>query len=200
MQNYVFDDINLEQRYKIVGVTNVRYNEIWWFYPSANSNENDRYVMFNYNDGTWAIGSMERTFWWDTSFQGGYPLATANGYMYVHEYGVNADGGPLEPYIEGSDIEIADGDRYTFIRRLIPDITFTGPNQTAVASYSILRRNFPGQSFSTGYVSEVMADTTEKFVRVRGRQFALRVSSDSTNAGWRLGSQRFDMRPDGGKS
>jgi len=200
VQNYVFNDINLEQRYKVVGFTNVRYNEIWWLYPSANSNENDRYVILNYNDGTWCVGTLDRTFWWDSSYQGGYPIATANGYIYIHEYGVNADGLPLEPYIEGSDLTIADGDRYTFIRRLIPDITFTGNNQTANANFTILKRNFPGQSFSTGYVSEVMSDTTEKFVRVRGRQFALRVSSDATNAGWRLGSQRLDMQADGGKS
>ncbi len=199
VQNYVFNDINLDQRYKIIGGTNVRFNEIWWIYPSADSNENNRYVMFNYNDGIWSIGSLERTFWWDTSFYGGHPIATANGYIFVHEYGVNADGEPMEPYIEGSDLTIGDGHDYVFIRRLIPDITFTGDNSTATADFTILRRNFPGQDFSTGYLSEVMADTTEKFVRVRGRQFALRVSSDELNMGWRLGSQRLELQPDGRK-
>ena len=109
------------------------------------------------------------------------------------------DGKPLEPYIEGSDLEIADGDHYTFIKRLIPDITFTGDNETPSASFTILRRNFPGQDFTEGYVSEVASQATEKFVRVRGRQFALRVSSDEANMGWRLGTQRLDLQPDGRK-
>jgi len=200
VQNYVFGDINLQQRYKIVCGTNVRYNEIWWFYPSASSNENDRYVTFNYIDAVWSIGTIERTFWLDTSFSGGYPIATAGGYIYIHDYGTNADGAAMEPYIEGSDLTIADGEKYVFIKRLIPDVRFTGTNDTAVATFEIMRRNFPGQDFSVGYTSEVQADTTEKFVRVRGRQFALRVSSNSANMGWRLGTQRLEIRADGGKS
>lgn len=199
VQSYVFNDINLDQRYKIIGGTNVRYNEIWWFYPSANSSENDRYVMFNYVEGLWSIGTLERTFWWDASFSGGYPIATADGYIYVHEIGNNADGVAMEPYVEGSDLTIDAGDRYVFIKRLIPDITFVGANETPFADYEVLRRNFPGQSFSNGYSFEVESDTTENFIRVRGRQFALRVSSDQTNMGWRLGTQRIDMQPDGRK-
>jgi hypothetical protein len=200
VQNYVFDDINLDQRYKIVCGTNVRYNEIWWFYPSAASSENDRYVTFNYIDGVWAIGSLERTFWHDTSFSGGYPIATNNGYIYIHDYGTTADGEAMEPFIEGSDLAVSEGNQYAFIKRLIPDIRFNGQNETPVASFEILRRNFPGQSFSVGYTSEVLSDTTEKFVRVRGRQFALRVSSSSANMGWSLGTQRLEIRPDGQKA
>jgi len=200
VQNYVFNDINLQQRYKIVCGTNVRYNEIWWLYPSANSSENDRYVTFNYIDAVWAVGTLDRTFWYDTSFSGGYPIATNDGYIYIHDYGTNADGIAMEPYIEGSDLTVNEGEQYAFIKRLIPDISFTGTNDTATASFELLRRNFPGQDFSVGYTSEVMQDTTEKFVRVRGRQFALRVSSSSQNMGWRLGTQRLEIRPDGGKS
>lgn len=200
VQDFVFSNINLSQRYKIIAGTNVRYNEIWWVYPSAASNENDRYVIFNYVEGLWYIGTIRRTAWWDTSFSDGYPIATADGYIYVQEVGHNADGLPLEPYIEGSDMTIGDGDSFSFISRIIPDITFFGTNDTAEADYTILRRNFPGQTFSQGYVSAVQGTTTESFVRVRGRQFALRVSSGETNMGWRLGTQRFDMRADGRKA
>lgn len=200
VQNYVFSNINLQQRYKIVCGTNVRYNEVWWFYPSINSNENDRYVTFNYIEGVWAIGTLERTAWLDTSFSGGYPIATNDGYIYIHDFGTTDDGAAMEPYIEGSDLTVNDGEQYAFIKRLIPDIRFTGRNETPVASFELLRRNFPGQNFSVGYTSEVAADTTEKFVRVRGRQFALRVSSSSPNMGWRLGMQRLEIRPDGRKS
>lgn len=201
VQNYVFDDINLSQRYKIVSGTNVRFNEIWWLYPSADSDEVDRYVAFNYVDNLWFIGTCDAwSAWWDTSFSDGFPLVAHNNYLYVHEFGTNADGEALEPFIEGSDMEIGEGDRYTFIKRLLPDITFTGTNETASVVFKILRRNFPGQSFSTGYSSTVMADTEESFVRVRAREFALRVESAETNMAWRLGTQRLDLRVDGGKS
>ncbi len=199
VQDYVFDDLNLEQRYKIFSGTNTRFNEVWWFYPSVGTEDVDRYVAVNYKTGEWFTGTLARTSWLDTSFQGGYPIATADGYIYVHEYGTNAGDEPLEPFIEGSDMEIGDGDHYTFIRRLIPDIQFSGPNDTPIATFTILRRNFPGQEFGNGYESEVLSDTTESFVRVRGRQFALRVESNQANQAWRLGTQRLDLQPDGRK-
>ncbi len=200
VQSYVFGDINLTQRYKIFAVTNVRYNEVWWFYPSASSQENDRYVVFNYVENLWFIGSIERQAGWDTSFSDGFPLLAGGAYLYIHEYGVNADGDAMSAFIEGSDVEIGDGDSFSFISRLVPDIIFTGTNETATATFKILRRNFPGEAFSTGYTSAVMGDTTESFVRVRARQFALRVESEETNMGWRLGTQRVDLKADGRKS
>jgi len=199
VQAYVFDNLNFDQRYKVFCGTNSRFNEVWWFYPAGASNENNLYVAFNYVDNTWFIGQLERTAWWDMSFNG-YPIATSDGTTWTQEYGTNAGTSALEPYIEGSDLQIGDGEQFSFITRIIPDITFTGENQTPLANYLILRRNFPGQDFTTGYTSSVSNDTEQKFVRVRGGQFALRVESSEPNQAWRLGVTRFDMQPDGRKT
>ena len=199
VQSYVFNNMNSTQRYKVFAGSNSRYNEIWWFYPSVNSEENDSYVAFNYIDNVWFIGTLERTAWWDPEFTG-YPIAAGGGYLWFHEYGVNADGGAMDFYIEGSDLQILEGDNFCFIPRIIPDITFTGANETPEVTYKILRRNYPGEDFTTGYTSTVGVGTTQKNVRVRGRQFALRVEGGQQNMGIRLGTTRVDIQPDGGKT
>lgn len=199
VQTYVFEDINLDQRYKIFGGVNSRNNEVWWFYPSADSSDNDRYVKFNYVQGVWDVGTMSRDCWLDNSFNN-YPIGMANGYIYTHEIGVDADGDPLESFIEGADFDINDGDEYLFIRRILPDITMLGTNDTGSLDFILKRRNFANQDFTVNSTSTVMADTTQCDVRLRARQFALRVESNESGVGWRLGSTRFEIQADGRKS
>ncbi len=199
VQAYVFANMNLSQRFKVFAGSNSRYNEIWWFYPSVNSEENDSYVAFNYIDNVWFIGTMARTAWWDPEFSG-YPIAAGEGYIWFHEFGVNADGDAMDWFIEGSDLEILEGDNFCFISRLIPDITFIGSNETPEVTYQLLRRNFPGQDFTLGYTSTVGVGATQVNVRVRGRQFALRVEGAQQNMGIRLGTTRVDIQPDGMKT
>ena len=199
VQTYVFEDFNYDQRYKVFCGTNTRFNEVWWFYPSSESDENDRYVMFNYVDGTWCIGTIERTSWLDVSLSQGVPIATASGYIYLQETGYDADTVALEPLVECSDMDIGDGEEYTFIRRFIPDLRFRGPNTTGNVTYTVLRKNFSGQDWTEASSSDVTSTTTESFVRVRGRRFAYRVTSSESDMGWRLGSTEFDIQPDGKK-
>lgn len=203
VQAYVFDNLNATQRYKVFAGSNTKNNEIWWFYPSAGSDEVDRYVVYNYVDNVWFIGGdfdgIERTAWIDVGFAG-YPIAAGGGYLWFHEYGVNADGAAMNWFIEGSDLEILEGDQYSFIDRILPDVTFTGSNETPGVTFKILKRNFPQSAFTTGYTSSVGPTTEEAFVRVRTRQFALRVEGGQQNMGARLGTQRFNIRPDGRKS
>lgn len=199
VQDYVVTRLNTNQAYKVFGASNYRFNEVWWFYPSTNSNEVDSYVKYNYVQDSWDVGTLVRTAWLDDSFDS-YPIGLNDGYIYTHEWGVNADGETLTSYIEGADLEIGDGDDYSFIRRIIPSFTRTGTNQTGELEYCILVRNYPNESFSEGYVSMIQPTTKQAFVRVRGRQFALRVSCSQPNLGFRLGTTRFDMQPDGKKS
>lgn len=199
VQSYVFDSFNQNQKFKVFAGTNARYNEIWWFYQSLNSDENDRYVMYNYVDQLWSIGELSRTAWIDPSFSG-YPVAMAGGYVYQHETGYDADGVALEPFIEGSDMTILDGEQYSFISRIIPDMTRLGSDATASATYEILQCNWPNQGQSASVIKTFqVANATQQYVRFRARQFALRVSSDQVGFGWRLGTQRFDLQMDGRK-
>jgi len=211
----VFNDINLSQSWKIFCGTNAIFREIFWFYPSLNSDENDRYVVYNYEEQVWYFGSIERTAWIDRGIEDLPRGAGVDGYLYTHETG--SDDGSVTPpasissFIESSPIElsseeIGDGYHFALLRRIIPDITFVGSTaETPVVTYSIMPRNYPGGSFSStksGNVSKVVSVTVEEWtetvpMRARGRHFILRVDSDQEGASWRLGLQRFEIQPDG---
>ena len=210
---YVFNDFNLFQKEKVFGAINSSFNEIWWFYPSADSDSIDRYVVYNYLEQTWFYGTMARTAWMDRGINDNPTAAGADNYLYSHEYGL--DDGSTSPasaitsYIESSQLAIGDGDKYVFIRRLLPDLTFDGSTASApTASFTLKTRNFPGGSYDNSDASTITRSaaatttTVEQFteqvhVRLRGRSFALRIDSSGAEIQWRLGSPRVDIRPDG---
>ena len=129
VRNYVFDDINLSQRYKVFAARNENFNEVSWFYPSADSTEVNRYVTYNYLDQTWTVGTMDRTAWDDVGTSVTNPIAAGtNNYIYNQETGDDDDGSAMTAYIESSDIEIGSGNQMMFIRRILPDIYFSPAN------------------------------------------------------------------------
>jgi hypothetical protein len=210
VRSYVFDDFNRDQKEKVFAALNSSYNEVWWFYPSANSNEVDRYVVFNFQENAWYYGQMTRTAWIDRGISD-YPVsAYIDGRQYFQELGLDdATTSPVSPisaYIESSQIDIQDGENFVFIRRIIPDITFE--NSTAnspTSTFTVKVRNFPGGNYLNDNNASVVRSATapvEQFtdqvhLRLRGRSFALRVESSQTATQWRLGSPRLDIRPDG---
>jgi hypothetical protein len=211
VKDHVFSDFNSNQAEKVVAGVNSSFGEIWWFYPSANSTENDKYVIYNYEQQIWYIGSLTRTAWLDRGIND-FPIAAhSDNYLYEHEFGFD-DGSTntaLSAHIESSQMDIQDGDGFLFIRRILPDLTFrtsTGPEDASPSANLILKaRNFPGTNYGTpetGGVTQTSTSPIEQFtdqvhVRLRGRSFALRVESTAEGVGWRLGSPRVDIRPDG---
>ena len=213
VRDHVFSDLNWEQGRKIVSGLNSSFAEIWWFYPSLASTENDKYVVYNYEQQVWYIGSLARTAWMDRGIEA-YPISVGTDhYVYDHENGFD-DGSTvpssaISSYIESSQFDIGDGDQFTFIQRLIPDITFRNSTNTSPsASFTLQTREGPGSPYSQNNpktITQTVAESTttvEQFtdlvhVRLRGRSFALKVSSSVAEAGWRLGSPRVDVRPDG---
>jgi len=213
VQSYIFDDFNLEQKEKVFASLNSSYNEVWWFYPSSDATEIDRYVIYNYAEKSWAVGTLSRTAWIDRGIFD-YPLATdSSSVLYTHENGLN-DGSTVTPsainaHIESSQIDIGDGENFLFIDRLIPDITFNGSTESSpVATFTLKTRNFPGGNYlqsDDSSVEQSVAETTtvveqftdQAFVRLRGRSFALKVASSQTGVQWRLGTPRVQIRPDG---
>ena len=206
VRDYVFSDFNFNQRDKVVASTNTAFSEIWWFYPSADSDVNDRYVVYNYMEQAWYYGTLNRTFWMDRSIYDNPIAAGTDNYLYEQETGFDADGSPLTAYIESSQIDLGDGEQFAFIRRMIPDITFR--NSTALAptvQMTLKTRNFPGGNYLQSTDKDIVKTasvpveqyTDQVHVRLRGRSFALRVESDESGVGWRLGSPRVDVRPDG---
>ena len=210
VRSYVFDDFNREQKEKVFAASNSAYSEIWWFYPSSTANEIDRYVVFNYQENAWYYGTLVRTAWVDRGIND-YPVATfTDGRQYFQELGLDdATSSPavaINAHIESSQIDLADGEQFAFIRRLIPDITFE--NSTAASPNVVFTtkvRDFPGGNYDSEDAATVTRSATtpvEQFtnqvhLRLRGRSFALRVASSDTETQWRLGSARLDVRPDG---
>ena len=206
---YVFSDFNEDQAYKVFGFVNKQFNEVGWFYPSADSIEIDRYVVYNYEEGTWTIGQLVRYAWLDegiVSFPRATGEASSTQYLYKHETGNDADGSPMDNvFIESSDFDLEDGDYFSFVRKVIPDVKFTGNGGTGQTINFVLKsRNFPGDSLSTDTTQTVTASTQKLDTRIRARQVALRIESDDDNSeeirlgvGWRLGDTRLDLKPDG---
>jgi len=210
---YVFSDFNQEQYFQTFGFVNKQFNEVGWFYCSSGVttiDRIDRYVVFNYAENSWTIGQLSRSAWMDEGIFDA-PVATyttANvGYLYDHETGNDADGSPMDNvYIQSSDFDMQpDGDYYTFIRKIIPDVKFTGNGGSDQTINFVLKsRDFPGDSLTTDTTQNVTSTTQRLDTRVRARQLTFRVESDDDNTqdtrlgvGWRLGDTRMDVKPDG---
>ena len=210
VRSYVFNDFNAAQAEKITAGVNSSFSEIWWFYPSANSDSIDRYVVYNYQEQVWYYGVLARSVWLDRGINQ-FPIAASlDGYLYLHEKGL--DDGSTTPataitsYIESSQIDIGDGENFVFMRRLIPDLTFDSSTVASPQADFILQtRNYPGGPYlqtSTDAVTRTATVPVEQFtnqvnLRLRGRSFAMKIESSDMGVAWRLGSPRVDIRPDG---
>lgn len=212
VRDKVFLDLDNEQRAKVVAGVNSQWGEVFWFYPSQENSienggtgENDKYVVYNYIEKVWYYGLMGRTAWIDRGIKT-YPIGAANNYLYNHELGDDDDGSAMSSYIESSQMDIGDGEQFTLIRRLIPDLTFDGStNSEPAANFTLKSRNYPGGNYlqdSTKSVARTATSPVEQFtnqlnMRLRGRSFAIKVDSDGLGVRWRLGAPRIDIRQDG---
>jgi hypothetical protein len=202
LRNHVFTNLNYEQADQIVCGTNEGWNEIWWFYPTANSQVNNAYVVYNHLEKIWYYGSINRTAWNDSSLRE-YPQAVGGYSIYDHERGTNDDILPMNSFIASSDFDLVDGDQFILTKRIIPDINFAGSTaSTPEVTMYIKPRNFPGNAYSnidSANVIETSVDvyTEQIFLRARARQMAIQIQSTDLNVQWQLGSPRLDGRPDG---
>lgn len=213
--SHVFDNLNYNQLDQIIAGTNEEWNEIWWFYPSALSEKNDSYVIYNYVEKIWYYGMMARTAWMDSQLYTS-PLASNNetpdaatetGLVYNHEEGVNDDTLPMEAYIQSNDFDLGDGDKFMLSRRLIPDVKFQfSTAETPEVTFTLQSRNFPGSARradaqdARAVTQTAVGEFTEQvFIRARARQMSLKVSSDGLGVHWNLGTSRLDVREDGSR-
>ena len=210
VKDFVFNDLNWNQAEKIVSGSNMAFNEVWWFYPSLNSNENDRYVLYNYNEKVWSVGTIARTAWIDRGLEDYPRAASTDGYIYFHELGQD-DGStnpfsPIVAYVESSPTEIGQGDQFGFVWRMIPDVDFrNSQNANATVNFVLKAQNYSGGNFTqsanndTTLITNVPITqfTDQTFFRLRGRMLTLRIQSDEVGVAWRAGIPRIDVRTDG---
>jgi hypothetical protein len=215
VREYIYDRLNLDQARQTFVGTVEEYNEIWWFYCSQNSLYTDSYVIYNYAEGTWSIGTLDRTSWVDSTLKSTpigttYDVSTEKGRMYAHESG-NDDGtvtpaAPINAYIDSADFDAGEGDNFVFIDKIIPDMSFEGSTSSSPSvTMTLSPRRFPGSAYGTPDAPAVVGSATfpveefteQVFVRVRGRQVRLRVGSNTTGVAWQLGAPRIQLRLDG---
>ena len=209
VHSYVFDDINEGQSFQFFAFLNKKFNEVGWFYCSEDSTSIDRFVAYNYVEQTWNIGQLSRTAWLDegiVAFPRAAGKASSVPYLYQHETGHDDDGSPMDNvFIESADFDIGEGEEFQFIKRMIPDVKFTGSGGSEQQINVVLKqRNFPGDSLTTDQTSSFTATTTKIDMRARARQAVIRFESDddATNGvrlgvGFRVGGTRLDIRPNG---
>ena len=213
VQEYVFSDLNLDQAFKCHATLNSAFSEVWFFYPSIedDTGEISRYVIYNYEENSWSIGSLVRYAWLDTGIED-KPLATTTisgvTYLYTHETGFNDDLASMDNvFVESADLDVGDGNDFAFVKKVIPDIKFileAGTDPTPAINFVLKSRNFNGESLSTSSTTQVTSTSTFASLRSRSRQIALRFESDDDNAEsnrknykWRLGATRLDVTPSG---
>jgi hypothetical protein len=216
LRQYVFQDINLTQGFQAFAGTNEGYNEIWWFYCSANSTTVDKYVVFNHLERTWYYGTMARTAWLDSPLRA-TPMSTGYGGQLIYQENGVDDGttvptSPIYAYTQSSDFDIGDGHNLGFAWRIIPDVNFDGSNvANPSVNFTVRPRQNPGNNYgSTDNPAVVSANnyagqrtynvqqfTDIVYIRIRGRQMAFRIESSDLGVQWQLGSPRLDVRPDG---
>lgn len=214
LRKYVFNNINLTQADQFFAGSNEAFSEVWWFYVSAGSSTIDRYVVYNYADKVWYHGTMHRTAWWDSSLYG-KPLAAFNDTILQHETGVDdltsTTPQPIAAFIQSAPVDLGDGDRAMLVTRMLPDLTFEGSAGVPQVELQLIPQRTSGApDKAPGSVgaqdrapvlrsasAPVEQYTEQVDIRVRGRQIALRISSNALGVAWQLGTPRVDARPDG---
>jgi len=215
LRQYIYENINQLQFDQVFSSTNEGFNEVWWFYCSANSNTIDKYVIYNYAEDLWYYGTMARTAWLDTGLRN-YPLAATYTYNIVnHEYGVddNETGTtlPIAASILSSQYDIGDGHNFAFVYRMLPDLTFRGSTAGTTPQVTMYLQglNSSGSGVTqTGNAAVVNTGTAPSvinvdqftgqiYIRVRGRQMQMQITSNTIGTQWQLGAPRIDIRPDG---
>ena len=230
LRQFIFSDINFNQLQQVFAGTNEQFNEIWWFYCSANSTAIDRYAIYNYVEKAWYYGNLGRTAWVDTSVASNVPMAADyNRRLLYHETGLDDNATsttqPIEAYITSSEFDIEDGHNLGFVWRVLPDVNFTGSTtESPTMNLTLLPLQNSGSGYTRGVVpvASVTSDmsvagensypvvrsstvpidryTGQVNIRVRGRQISIKAASDQLGVQWQLGACRLDIRPDGRKS
>jgi hypothetical protein len=220
LRRFVFGDINPLQNDQVFAGTNEGFNEVWWFYCSADSDEINRYVIYNYVEKVWYYGTMSRTAWLDSGLldypvAATYNTAAGTGLLVNHELGINdnatAETLPINAYISSSEFDIGDGHNFAFVWRVIPDLTFQNSENSPTGAAATVTMTLQGLANSgsgvTSTASQPVAkgstyDITEEFTgqiytRLRGRQMIFKIASNQVNTTWQLGAPRIDIRQDG---
>jgi hypothetical protein len=212
LRRYIFNDFNISQTQQVYAGTNEGFNEVWWFYCSADATASDRYVIFNYVENVWSYGDLGRSAWLDSGLLPRPVAATYDSELVQHEDGVDAyvlgTQTALTANISSSEFDIGDGHNFGYVWRIVPDLTFEGSSSSPTPAVTMTL--YPMQSSGSGTGNTAAANVTKGsnyviteeytgivYTRARGRQMIFKISSDQIGTTWQLGAPRLDIKPDG---
>ena len=216
LREYIYANINQNQSQQIFSGTVEGFNEIWWFYCSANSTVVDSYVVYNYQDDIWYYGSLGRTAWIDSTSLT-YPLsATYDNTLVFQEYGLNDNTNgtdkAIDSFIQSSEFDLQFGNKFAFVNRILPDVTF---RKSTASNPQVTMTLIPMQNAGSGYNSPqatggsniatvtrtatapIEQFTGQVFIRLRGRQLIFQIEGNQLGLQWQLGTPRIEVKPDG---
>ena len=210
VEQFIFNNINQTGAENAFAGHNGEFNEIMWFYPRTGSDQINAIVAYNYLEGTWWTGTLARTTWIDREVYDN-PVATeylentiANNEVisgltdgatqtFLHETGNDADGEAIIAFVKSGVVQIGEGNEFSFVSKLIPDVE----DQLGVLNAKLEFKNYPNNSTAVTKTTSFSDTTDFVSLRGRGREFTVNLVSNTTGTAWRLGTQRFDIQPDG---
>lgn len=202
--DYVYENLDVSQAYKIHAAHNPDDSEVTWYYPTS-TGEIDSYVTYNYVEQHWCIGKLDRGAWIQAHTRTA-PIASSvnlddvkSQTLYDHEFGYTADGGDIGAYLESGRVAIGDGDSFQFVSRFLPDFRYQGNPGSVDIDVILKASNFPQEELTERARVNITATTRQGHVRVRAREIALRLEAKSNGYGWTMGHFRLDLRTDGRK-
>ena len=210
VEQFIFNNLNVTGAENAFAGHNGEFNEIMWFYPRTGSDTINAIVAYNYTEGTWWTGTLDRTTWLDREVYDNpvatdyLPTTTANNevisgltdgatQLFLHETGNNGDGAAITAFVKSGVVQIGEGNDFAFVSKLIPDIE----DQEGTLNAKLEFKNYPNNSTSVTKTVSFQDNTDFVSLRGRGREFTVNVVSNTTGTAWRLGTQRFDIQPDG---
>ena len=210
VEQFIFNNLNVTGAENAFAGHNGEFNEIMWFYPRTGSDTINAIVAYNYTEGTWWTGTLDRTTWLDREVYDNpvatdyLPTTTANNevisgltdgatQLFLHETGNNGDGAAITAFVKSGVVQIGEGNDFSFVSKLIPDIE----DQEGTLNAKLEFKNYPNNSTSVTKTVSFQDNTDFVSLRGRGREFTVNVVSNTTGTAWRLGTQRFDIQPDG---
>nr|BAR25638.1 constituent protein [uncultured Mediterranean phage uvMED] len=202
--DYVFSNLQFDQRFKIYATTNPDDSEVTWYYPVGSASADiTNYVTYNYLEDNWSIGTLDRGAFIHAPTKE-FPVAASNdltdvnnNYLYTHEFGHSADGEPLNAFVASGGIGLSDGESFMAVRRVIPDFTFRGTTSAADLSMEIRGKDFPLNTETVLDTAEINSTTSQYHLRARTREVIIKINTQGADYGWTLGDLRFDIKPDG---
>ncbi len=202
--DYVFSNLQFDQRFKIYATTNPDDSEVTWYYPVGNASADiTNYVTYNYLEDNWSIGTLDRGAYIHAPTKE-HPVAASNdvvnvnnNYLYTHEFGHSADGEPLNAFVASGGIGLGDGESFMAVRRVIPDFTFRGTTAAVDLSLEVKGKDFPLNTVTVLATAQIDSTTGQDHLRARSREIIIKINTDGADYGWTLGDLRFDIRTDG---